>query len=270
MKLTIFLILLILICPVIATSSDLRISGSVVAGAVTDHSIIESTISSDNAGFLTGGDNWNYQNTARRVTTLGYTKSTTDDRANARVDNIVTASTNLTGEETGIAETGYYLEDNKVNIPEEVCTGGQTTPDIMSAEGQTIEGQYPSHQEVDVTHTMLFGYGDAKFDSTGSLNDVNATTSINAEGNAGSATLRYRVHDEAGFNQSSADKNYDSDTRRRVIANDFNQSGYSMAYDITHTNHDRPFETLVNASRLSTNKTADADILSSNETNLTD
>ena len=265
MRILYLLLLAIIISPAIATSSDFKISGSVVAGAVTDHAIAETTASSGDVGFITGGDNWNYQNNARRVTTLGYTKATTSTRANSRVKNIMNSYTNVTSEEAAITENGYYMEDNKVNIPEELCTGGQTTPDIISADGQTIEGQYPSHQMVDVTHTMMSNYG-GKYESSGSLNDVNATLSLNAEGEGGGVTMRYNVRDEAGFNQSSNDKNYNFETHGRIIGNDYKESGYSMAKDLIHTNHDIPFETLTNSTRMKTNATADEEIL--NQTGL--
>lgn len=267
MRITYLFILAFIISPAIATSSDFQITGAVVAGAVTDHAITESIASSGDVGFITGGDNWNYQNNARRVTTLGYTKAVTSTRANSRVQNIMTSLTNVTSEDAAITENGYYMEDNKVNIPEELCTGGQTTPDIISAEGQTIEGQYPSHQTVDVTHTMMSNYG-GKYESKGALNDVNATLSINAEGEGGGVTMRYNVHDEAGFNQSGNDKNYDFSARGRIIGNDYKESGYSMAKDLVHTNHDRPFETLTNSTRMKTNTTADEEIL--NQTGLVD
>ena len=241
--------LIIISNPALASDSQVKMSFNAVGGAVTDHTVDTWTATSGNAGFLTGGDNWNEGNAASRVVTLGYSKYNIDTKTNNRIKNTYSGDTSLTVDGAAVAENSYHMEDNKVNIPDELCTGGQTTPDIIASNGTVIEGQTPSHQSYDMRHTMLVGDG-GEYESTGVVNDVNTSTSLRAEGNTGGVYAYYDISSEAGFNKSSTAMNFDKEKYGHKKAVDLNQSGFSAALDSEYTDHSKPFETVTNLSRL--------------------
>ena len=261
-KFFLLFIVALIIVPVAATDSDIKITASGAAGAITDHLVSTTTASSGSAGFLTGGDNWNENNAATRVVTLGYSKYSTNLKANNKIDNALESSTNLNYDGQALAESSYHMEDNKVNIPDALCSGGQSTPDIVAANGTLIPGQNPSHQQVDVSHIAIGSSTGGVYKSAGVIDDVNTSTSMRAESDTGAAYAYVDMTSEAGFNRSSNQMNFQQETSGHLKWTDMynttgytGDTGYSAGLDIQYTDHSVPFQALQNSTRLQNDPT---------------
>lgn len=254
MKHIVFIIAVIislLFSPAMAGESKVTVNVESTRGATISHTDFQSEASGADLGFITGGENYNSISSGSHVVTLG--SSTYKDKtvADSRIKNTYTRKNELTFEDAAVGSTTYSMTDNKANIPDEECdAAGTYNGQNIGTNGTIIEGQYPSHQTATAMFDIAGSYG-GEYSTSGTLNDVNLTASMRAQGNAGGATSYYGYHVEAGFNKDSPTMNFEKSGYGHYSTYDNNLSGYKQAFEYDYTSHDQPFETLDNVTRLS-------------------
>ena len=208
--------------PVMATDSTSHIETSGTAGSVISSGVSEVEVSV--------GGTYNSISSSRKMLTLGNTKFTTNQNSTSKYHNTLDSSDEVEFADLAIITDSYGMEDAK---------------DSTGKYSYLADDSTSSEQKVNAEFIQM-GSNGGRYKSAGVVDDANITTSMRAEGNAGSVTAKYASTTASSLIAGSTTPNYQKNEYGSVTWLNKNDTGYDAAFDWVWKDFSVPFEIINN------------------------
>lgn len=238
-----FVILLLLICPVMGSQSTSDTSVTLYGGAA----IFAATnqwweVSTGHLNFINHNKSYTYGSSElQAVTGPGnnlYEEKTVSDNSldiNYQSDK----SLDFTG--GGAYTDSYTMEEYIPGQAPANCDPGYIAAAESGFNNSSPLDGVPSHQRASVMYSGL-GY-DGKYETSGVIDAANLTTSARAGGQEGKFAIDRSYFAESGFNRSSTTLNYEYSGHDHYAAAGNATSDYQVAFDWKWRDYSSPFNT---------------------------
>jgi len=208
--------------PVFATDSASHIETSGTAGSVISSGVSEVEVSV--------GGTYNSISSSRRMLTLGNTQFSTNQNSSSKYHNTLDSSDEVEFADAAIISDSYAMADAKNPAGKYAYLADDPTS---------------SEQKVNVEFVQM-GSNGGKYKSAGVVDNTDITTSMRAEGNAGSVTTKYASTTTSSLIAGSKTPNYQKREYGSVTRLNKNDTGYDAAFDWVWEDFSVPFEIINN------------------------